>query len=314
MKTKKNRLKNTASNLNMNSKKVFLIGFLLFFYACDNSLEEDKKYSEISSIESYIKGKNWTYEVNGDVYHVIKDKYYGYQLNYGDTILFWYKGYTIKSPILVFDTNIKDEALAAKLDTSVRILEPFRAIIGKTSLLKGLEKGLLLCRENESTTILFPSNLGYKDNTMGPVEPWSSLAFDVEIIYHNGPGKVNEQNIIKDLNLDGYTQHSSGLYYKIITNTGLTSPTEKDTIYGQYEVKTMSGITIESNKANADEPIALSSLDLEALKIGFTLTTTGGSLEIIAPSPLAYGKDGNDIVDPYTPVEVIVKLDSIKNN
>jgi len=290
-----------------------LLGFLPIITSCDNSHENDKRYEEEKSIESYINSKKWTYTKENDVYHVAQSQSYGYEVNYGDTILFWYKGYTVKSPVLVFDTNIKSAAIEAKLDTVVRKFEPVRAVVGSTPLLKGLNYGLLLCRENQKATILFPSNLGYGDSYVGPVMPWSPLAFDVEVIYLNGPGKTNEQIMLNSINLSGYTLHSSGLYYKQIVDTGLTRPTETDKVFGSYTVKLISGQEVETYSTSTD-PINLSGVSLHAVRIGFTLASVGGTINIIAPSPLAYGKNGNRKVAPYTPVEITIKLDSIKTN
>ncbi|HDP76219.1 MAG TPA: hypothetical protein ENN49_10230 [Bacteroidales bacterium] len=290
-----------------------LLGFLPIIVSCDNSLETDKRFAEEKSIESYISSKNWSYIKSNGVYYSPQSQSYGYEVNLGDTILFWYKGYTIKSPTVVFDTNIKSVAIQAKLDTMVRKFEPLRAIMGSTPLLDGLRYGLLLCRENQQATILFPSSLGYGDNYIGPVKPWSPLAFDVEIVYLNGPGKVNEQTFINTLDLTGYTQHTSGLYYKKVVDTSLVRPTETAKVFGNYTVKLISGQEVEAYSTST-EPISLSEVSIPAIRIGFTLVSVGGTINIIAPSPLAYGKNGTLNVSPYTPVEISIKLDSIKTN
>ena len=78
----------------------------LLMGACDNSLKEDKRNDEEKIIEGLINSKKWTYTKSEGVYHVVVQPSYGYEVNYGDTVTFWYKGYTIQSPVLVFDTNI----------------------------------------------------------------------------------------------------------------------------------------------------------------------------------------------------------------
>jgi len=287
--------------------------FLTVVASCNNSLETDKRYAEEKSIESYISSKKWSYTKSNGVYCSPQSQSYGYEVNYGDTILFWYKGYTITSPILVFDSNIKSVAIEAKLDTMVRKFEPLKAVIGSTPLLDGLKYGLLLCRENQKATILFPSNLGFGDSYVGPVMPWSPLAFDVEIVYLNGPGKVNEQTIINTLDFTGYTQHTSGLYYKKVVDTSLVRPTETAKVFGNYTVKLINGQEVEAYSTST-EPISLSEVSIPAIRIGFTLVSVGGTINIIAPSPLAYGKKGTPKVSPYTSVEISIKLDSIKTN
>lgn len=291
----------------------FLPGLIQLLISCDKSLETDKRYQEEKSIEGFMDTKKWSYTKENGVYCVAQSKSHGYEVNYGDTILFWYKGYTVNSPSLIFDTNIKSVAINAKLDTLVRKFEPIEAIIGKTPLLKGLNYGLLLCRENQSATILFPSNLGYGDNFIGPISPWSPLAFDVEIIYLNGVGKMNEQQKFNALNLSEYTLDNSGLYYKQVVDTASTRPTETSSVYGSYVIKLTNGEEIESF-TTTNEALNLSTIPIEAVRIGFTLTSIGGTVNIMAPSPLAYGKRGTQRVAPYTPVEITIKLDSIKTN
>lgn len=298
-------------------KKHFLLYVFtisLIFYSCENSLEDDKRFAEEKSIESYIKSKNWTYTKNNGVYHIVQNKSFGYEVNFNDTVWLWYKGYTIGTPSIVFDTNIKDEAIKAKLDTLVRKFEPLKAVIGKTSLLQGLINGIQLCREGQKATIIFTSNLGYKDNTVGTIAPWTPLAFDIEIIHLNGTKKIEEQRVIAALNTSDYMKHTSGLYYKYLVDTNNVRPNESSKVYGSCTVKLLNGETVESFTTQNGTPFDLAAAKLEATKIGFTLTSVGGTVQIISPSPLAYGKKGSEKVPPYTPVEITIKLDSIKNN
>lgn len=292
---------------------LYVFTISLISYSCDNSLEDDKRFAEEKSIESYINTKKWTYTKSNGVYHIAQNKSYGYEVSVNDTVWFWYKGYTISTPSVVFDTNIKEEAINARLDTLVRKFEPIKAIVGKTALLQGLTNGLLLCREGQKATIIFPSNLGYKDNAVGPIAP-TPLAFDIEIVYLNGARKLEEQAVIASLNTTGYVKHTSGLYYKYLVDTNKVRPTENSMVYGTYTIKLMNGESVESFSTQNGNLIDLSATKLEAIRIGYTLTSLGGTVQIISPSPLAYGKKGSEKVPPYTPVEITIKLDSIKNN
>ena len=100
----------------------FLVGLLSFLSACDNSLEDDKRYAEEKTIESFISTNKLTYTKSDGVYHIATEPSYGYEVNNGDTVKFWYVGYTLSG--LVFETNVESVAIEENLNTEVRGLEP----------------------------------------------------------------------------------------------------------------------------------------------------------------------------------------------
>lgn len=290
-----------------------LAGFLAItiLSACDNSLEDDKRFAEEKNIESYISSKKLIYTKSNGVYHVATTPSYGYEINNGDTVEFWYKGYTLESTPLVFDTNIKSIARSEKLDTNVRDFVPMRVIAGKTELVEGLKRGLLLARQNQQSTIIFTSDLGFKAQIIGPLAAWSSLAYDIEIIRVNGIGIEREEQILNSMDLTGFSKHTSGLYYKYISNPDASSPAATSVVYGWYKCTLADGSVVsEITTPNAE--INLNSNIIAALRVGFTLLKTGGSAQFVAPSPLCFGKTGNEMVDPYQPLLISIRLDSIK--
>lgn len=296
-------------------KNVSFIGIILFlfiFSSCDNSLEEDKKYAEEKKIESYISAKKWSYEKANGVYHAIVKSSYNYQVNAGDTVKFWFKGYTIVSPIDTFDTNIESTAIATGLSTSTHNFQPIKIVAGKGTLIDGLDQGILLCRLNQVSTILFTSNLGFKGEQMENVPVWSPLAFYIEITYLNGPGIEAEKQVLNAIDYTGYSKHESGLYYKFLVDTSALRPTTADTVYGWYNISQIDGTSVmESNIPN--EQIALSDKNvIDAIKIGFTLMSVGGSAEFIASSPIAFGNNGNKYISAYQPIRLTMRLDSVK--
>lgn len=296
-------------------KNSIIISAFTFFFvlvACDNSLEDDKRYAEEKSIESYITSKNWKHTKKNGVYHVARVPSYNYEVNSGDTVEFWYKAYTPTSTALVFDTNIKTEAITAKLDTNVRDFKPMRVIAGKTDLVEGLKRGLLLTRLNEESTLIFTSDIGFKDQIIGPLPAWSSVAYDIQIIYLNGSGIESEKQIMAGLNTSDYDLHTSGLYFKKIIEGNTTLPTTTQIIYGWYKCSLTDGTIVEEISSDNIE-IDLTSTEItDALRLGFTLTGVGGTTNLIAASPLGYGKKGIGIVEPYQPLLYTIRLDSIK--
>lgn len=284
----------------------------LSLVSCDKSLETDKRYAEEKNIEAYIAKKSWKYVKQNGVYHVSLDPSYGYQVNIGDTVTFTYKAYTLDEPPIVFDTNIKSEAIAAKLDTLVRSFKPLEALVGETRLIDGVNRGLLLCREGEKAAILFPSDLGFKDRWMGGVPAWSSIVFEVDILSLNGQGIAKEQALMQAIDHTGFTLHHSGLYYRILTQPSGSKPTEQSTVYGWYCISLPDGTPVlESQTPN--EVIDLANPLIPALQVGFTLIAEeGGKAELLAPSPLGFGNSGYDAIPPYQPLFLSIRLDSIK--
>ncbi len=161
---------------------IYPLLLLLFvpIISCKKSLEDDKKFAEEALIEKYLTLKKLGYtKVNG-VYHVVVDTSAQAIIEKGNMVSFWYKGYNLSGK--VFDTNIKAVALSAKLDTAVRTMNPIRIEVGKGKLIKGLDLGMLQLKKGEKAILLFPSTLGYGDNSLGPLDPWTSLIFDIQVI------------------------------------------------------------------------------------------------------------------------------------
>ena len=291
-----------------------IILFAAFFSlaSCKKTLEEERNYSENRSIESYIKynfsGKENS--ISEDVYHVIRVKSYGYQVAKDDTIEFMYKGYTLDNK--VFDTNIKSVAINEKLDTLIRSFDPIVTIAGSGKLVDGLDIGLLQIREGEQATILFTSSLGFGDNSMGPVKPWSPLAYDVELINVNGANIQKEKSYISGLNLSGYSKDTSGLFYKYQTLGAGLWPLKTDTIYGSYKGMLFDGPIIVSISAENKQIILANESIPEGVRLGFMLTKPGGKTTLVLPSYLGYGNQGNELIEPYQTLKYDIELDSIK--
>lgn len=286
-----------------------LIGLVSFLSACDNSLEDDKRYAEEKTIESFISTNKWTYNKSDGVYHIATEPSYGYEVNNGDTVRFYYVGYTLSG--LVFETNVESVAIEENLNTEVRSFEPLRVIAGETDLITGLKRGLLLTRLNQTSTIIFTSDLGFKGQIVGPIDAWSPLAYDIVVIYVNGKGIQSEKQLLEAMDLSSYNLHSTGLYYKYLVDTSSTRPISTNTVYGWYKITLPSGEVVEE-VSTPNTPINLSEANIGAVKEGFTLLSLGGSAEFIAPSPMGYGKKGNDDVSPYQPIVISMRLDSIK--
>jgi FKBP-type peptidyl-prolyl cis-trans isomerase len=98
----------------------------------------------------------------------------------GDTLLVNYTGSTIDGK--VFDSSIKAEAEKAGLNQPGREYEPLSIVAGSTPIIKGWDEGLLLLNEGSKAKFIIPSDLAYGDQGQGPIAPYSTLIFDVEVV------------------------------------------------------------------------------------------------------------------------------------
>ena len=295
------------------SSIIFLIVFLITFNSCKKSLEDEQENIDDKKIESYISNKKWNYTKVDGVYKVTRTESNKYQVAIGDTISFWFTGYDLSNK--VFETNIKSEAKANKLDTTTRDFNPIVSIVGKGSFIKGVDLGLSQLREGEKATLLFPSTLGFGNNAIGPLDQWSPLAYDVNVISISNSKIRKEKLYISSLNLEveGFKEDTSGLYYKELNLEPNLFPTLTDTIYGWYKGTLPDG-TIFDNVDVAFEIINLSNKNLPlGLRLGYTLTNVGTTNHLVVPSYLGYGKEGKGIVEPYQTLFYEIRVDSIKN-
>jgi FKBP-type peptidyl-prolyl cis-trans isomerase len=97
----------------------------------------------------------------------------------GDTVYVNYTGKLLNGK--VFDSSIQANAVKAGLNQPGRTYEPISVIIGEHHIIQGWEEGLLLLNEGSKATFIIPSSLGYGEQGMGDIPPFSPLVFDLEI-------------------------------------------------------------------------------------------------------------------------------------
>lgn len=283
----------------------------LFMTSCENPLEVENRARADEQIEAFLRGNKMKFSKENGVYHVATYPTYGYEVNHGDTVSFWFTGYTFGSKKVIFSTNIKAVAINAQLDTNQHSLKPLTTVHGQDNLIAGLHNGLLMCRQGQKSSIYFNPSFAFGNQQTGTIPPWSSLVFDVEIIHVNSPAIIAEKAAIAAMNLSGYTLHSSGLYYKFGNDTIGALPEAVDTVYAWYKCSLPNGTEVEQS-ATPNTQIILSDKITPALKEGIMLLNAGRKGNYIAPSPMGYGKKGATNVSPYQTLLYEIRLDSIK--
>ena len=283
-----------------------IIILLLVFTSCQKSLEDEKQFKEEVAIQKYIETKKWEYSEEQGIFHAIRTKKYGYQVAVGDTVAFWYKAYNLSG--LVFATNIRKEAYRANLDTVNFTFDSTVWVAGSKTLIEGLERGLVMAREGQDGSILFPSAYGFGDNATGPLQPWTSLIYDIHVIYTKNPSIAKERAVVANFVAanEGFTLQTDGFYMKhIIQGAGVT-PAKTDTIIGSYLVTTLDGAEVARSYSDT---LILSDKRLPlAVRLAVPLIKEGAEVSVFAPSPLAYGVTGTNVVAPYEPILCGIKF------
>jgi FKBP-type peptidyl-prolyl cis-trans isomerase FkpA len=98
----------------------------------------------------------------------------------GDTILVNYAGSLLNGQ--VFDTSIQAVAKAAGVEQPGRPYEPIPVVLGEHRVIPGWEEGLALLGEGSKAKFIIPSKLGYGEQAQGPIPPYATLLFDIEIV------------------------------------------------------------------------------------------------------------------------------------
>jgi FKBP-type peptidyl-prolyl cis-trans isomerase len=295
-------------------KSILLFIFLLFLLAgCEGSLDDEKLESNEAVIERYLSSNNLSFTKQNGIYHAVRLKGVGYHVNEGDSIAFWYIGYTLDGNI--FDTNIFELSDSLGFDTSINDFKPIKTVAGSSNFLDGINRGLLLCREGELGTILFPSIYGFGEKIVESIPAWSSLAYDIFIIYVKNQEIEQEQNIISNFvagSLD-FSQDTTGLWFSYIDqNEQEIKPTLGDTIYGWFKGTDLNNNLIEELPIEGQQIILGEDNLIEGVEYGFLMMYEGEMIQLVVPSSLGYGIQGSENVEPYTPLLYELRLDSIK--
>lgn len=67
-------------------------------------------------------------------------------------------------------------------DSSVERNEPFEFTLGNSEVIKGWDEGIALLNKGAKAILVIPSNIAYGDMGSGPIPPYATLIFEVELI------------------------------------------------------------------------------------------------------------------------------------
>ncbi len=127
-----------------------------------------KQNAEAKAREEYLKKHHITVKPTADGLYFIPEKPgKGPHPKVGDKVSVHYTGYLLDG---------------TKFDSSRDRGKPFEFILGKHQVIPGWDEGIALLRKGGTAKLIIPSSLAYGSRNMGPIPPFSTLVFDVQLM------------------------------------------------------------------------------------------------------------------------------------
>ena len=148
-----------------------------------NGQVETVKKQEPAKIQKYITDNKMNVtKTDSGLYFVITKQGAGANIAPGDTAVVNYAGRLLFTGKL-FDTNIKEEAVKAKLQhIEMRPFKPIRFAVGQQQVIAGWDQGLQMLNKGAKATLVIPSALGYGERGYQEIPANAPLVFDIEVI------------------------------------------------------------------------------------------------------------------------------------
>ncbi|MCC6251592.1 MAG: FKBP-type peptidyl-prolyl cis-trans isomerase [Bacteroidia bacterium] len=144
---------------------------------------EAKKYKEEEKInlDKYLAdNKITTPPTASGLIYIEKVKGKGAKVEKGKKVVMNYVGRLLDGT--VFDTSIEKEAKANNLYQEGRTYEPFEFTVGNGEVIQGWDEALPMMNEGGKAVFIIPSEIAYGEMAQGPIKPYSTLVFEVELL------------------------------------------------------------------------------------------------------------------------------------
>lgn len=133
----------------------------------EEKLTEKRKFEE-SEIKRYILKKELNPEtLTGGVLREITYEGNGPKVTENSIVSIHYDGRFLDDKL--FSTTYEDK-------------DVFKVNLGEQEIIPGLEIGLIGLKQGSNAKIIVPFELAYGEEQRGPVPPWSTLVFDVQVV------------------------------------------------------------------------------------------------------------------------------------
>jgi FKBP-type peptidyl-prolyl cis-trans isomerase len=125
------------------------------------------KQNEAALIAKYLKEKNITVKPTASgLYYVEKVKGTGPQAVAGHNVRVHYSGTLLDGT--PFDSSVGKE--------------PLEFPLGAGRVIEGWDEGIAMMKQGGKAMLVVPSSIGYGEHSMGAIQPFSTLVFEVELI------------------------------------------------------------------------------------------------------------------------------------
>lgn len=133
----------------------------------DASLHSNET-EETALLEAFLKRANIVSEpTNSGLYYVEQLPGKGKKAQAGKKVSVHYTGKFIDGQVF---------------DSSVERHEPFEFTLGTGEVIQGWDEGIAMMREGGKALLIIPSHLAYGAKQRGPIAPYSTLIFEVELL------------------------------------------------------------------------------------------------------------------------------------
>jgi hypothetical protein len=139
------------------------------------------KAEEKVNLDKYlVDNKITTAPTASGLIYIEKMKGTGPKAEKGKKVKMNYVGRLIDGTL--FDTNNEKIAKENNMYQEGRTYSAFEFTVGNGEVIPGWDEALLLMNSGGKATFIIPSNLAYGEMNQGPIKPFSTLIFEVELL------------------------------------------------------------------------------------------------------------------------------------
>lgn len=286
---------------------LILAGIILIIPACSKQADMELVELEDRIFENYLVANNISVEpTESGLYFIEETEGTGISPVTGDYVLINYSLYTIVDDALIYST-VKTTSERAGLYDSRILYGPNKFQVGQN--LVGLDEGLTLMKEGGKAGLLFKSELGYGGAIKEPIDPYSSLYIEVELIeVIKDPAKSEYEKTIEyltgfDIAAKADTTDTGIFYFGYEDGEG-------DSIkFGDYVTMAITGKLLDGRVfyQNDNYQVTVGSYEYDltdGLNIGLTYMKQGGHSMIVVLYNKGFGEIGRNFYNYYvkTPI------------
>jgi FKBP-type peptidyl-prolyl cis-trans isomerase FkpA len=292
---------------------ILLTGIVLFT-GCFRDDSEKLKEQEQHALKRYLTDHNITQTPTASGLYFIKvTDTTGLAPTINDVVEFDYTGKLVDGK--VFGTTDSTIAKENEIYYDEMVYGPVRLVLKYA--ITGLQEGFQLMQEGEKATMILPSDIAYGSNSIGIIEPFNTLVFDIHLRHVITDPEAYELTLIRNfLDSNDYVAEptESGLYYieQVPGNDTLIGPGERVDMY--YRGYFLDGRVFDSNFDDATPYSVIIPYEylIQGLNEGLQLMSKGSEGILIIPYSLAYGETGTQIIGPYMTIVFYIKIVNVR--